>query len=136
MYKRQVANLPRHGQKSKITEKLQQRVVQMVDTEHRLTSQQILADLQRQGTTVSAHTIYCHLNEKGHYGRRIPSGRMHCGQMRQKDCFLVKDIMALFTEKEMRYSKIRTQSLQSKMVEVERCFGVGLLLLALDALTV
>ena len=42
----------------------------------------------------------------------------------------------LFTEKEMRHSKKRTQSLQSNMVEVQRCFGVALLLLALDALTV
>ncbi len=42
--------------------------------------------------------------------------------------------MALFTEKEMRPSKKRTQSLQSNMVEVQRCFGVALLLLALDAL--
>ncbi len=38
--------------------------------------------------------------------------------------------------KEMRPSQKRTQSLQSNMVEVQRCFGVALLLLALDALTV
>ncbi len=44
--------------------------------------------------------------------------------------------MALFTEKEMRPSKKRTHSLQSNMVEVQICFGVALLLLALDALTV
>ena len=65
-----VANLPGCGQKSKITEKLQRRVVRMVDTEPRLTSQQIQAHLQTQGTTVSALTICHHLNEKGRYGRR------------------------------------------------------------------
>ncbi len=42
----------------------------MVDKEPRLTSKQIQADLQTQGTTVSARTIRHHLNEKGHYGRR------------------------------------------------------------------
>ncbi len=65
-----VANLPGHGRKSKINEKLQQRIVQMVDKEPRLTSKQIQADLQTQGTTVSARTIRRHLNEKGCYGRR------------------------------------------------------------------
>ena len=49
---------------------------------------------------------------------------------------LEKDIMALFTEREMRQSKKRTQFLQSNMVEVHRCLGVALLLLALDASTV
>ena len=42
----------------------------MVDTEPRLTSQQIQAGLQTQGTTVSAHTVRHGLNEKGRYGRR------------------------------------------------------------------
>ncbi len=65
-----VANLPGRGWKSKINEKLQRRIVRMVDKEPRLTSKQIQADLQTQGTTVSARTIRCHLNEKGHYGRR------------------------------------------------------------------
>ncbi len=32
--------------------------------------------------------------------------------------------MELFTEKEMRSSKKRTQSLQSNMVEVQRCLGL------------
>ncbi len=65
-----VANLPGRGRKSKINEKLQQRIVRMVDKEPRLTSKQIQADLQTQGTTVSARTIRRHLSEKGHYGRR------------------------------------------------------------------
>ena len=47
----------------------------MVDTEPRLTSQQIQADLQPQCTTVSARTIRRHLNEKGRYGD--PGGH-HC----------------------------------------------------------
>ncbi len=65
-----VANLPGRGRKSKINEKLQQRIVLMVDKEPRLTSKQIQADLQTQGTAVSARTLCCHLNEKGRYGRR------------------------------------------------------------------
>ncbi len=65
-----VANLPGHGRKSKINEKLQWRIVRMVDKEPRLTSKLIQADLQTQGTTVSARTICRHLNEKGRYGRR------------------------------------------------------------------
>ncbi len=44
--------------------------------------------------------------------------------------------MALFTEKEMRPSKKRTQSIKSNVMEVQICFGVALLLLALDAFTV
>ncbi len=43
-----VANLPGRGRKSKINEKLQRRIVQMVDKEPRLTSKQIQADLQTQ----------------------------------------------------------------------------------------
>ncbi len=39
----------------------------MVDKEPWLTSKQIQADLHTQGTTVSAHTIRYHLNEKGRY---------------------------------------------------------------------
>ncbi len=52
-----VANLPVRGRKSKINEKLQRRIVRMVDKEPRLTSKQIQADLQTQGTTMSARTI-------------------------------------------------------------------------------
>ncbi len=65
-----VANLPGRGQKSKINEKLQWRIVRMVEKEPWLTSKQIQADLQTQVTTVSACTIHRHLNEKGDYGRR------------------------------------------------------------------
>ena len=42
----------------------------MVDEEPQSTSKQIQADLQTQGTTVSAHTIRRHLNEMGRYGKR------------------------------------------------------------------
>ena len=52
-----VANLPGRGRKRKIYERLQQRIVRMVDKEPRSTSKQIQADLQTQGTTVSARTI-------------------------------------------------------------------------------
>ncbi len=59
-----VAYLPGRGRKSKINEKLQQRIVRMVDKEPRLTSKQIQADLQTQGTTVSARIIRHRLNER------------------------------------------------------------------------
>ncbi len=52
-----VANLRRRGRKSKIYEKLQRSIVQMVDKDPRLTSKQIQADLQTRGTTVSARSI-------------------------------------------------------------------------------
>src|SRR4029434_2860494 len=42
----------------------------MVDKKPRTTSKQIQAALQTQGTTVSARTICCHLNEMGCYGWR------------------------------------------------------------------
>ena len=42
----------------------------MVEKEPRSTYKQIQADVQTQGTTVSARTIRCHLNEMGRYGRR------------------------------------------------------------------
>ena len=41
-----------------------------MDKEPRSTSKQIQADLQTQGTTVTARTILRHLNEMGRYGRR------------------------------------------------------------------
>lgn len=50
----------RCGQRSQIA-----KIVQMVDTEPWIASKLILAD---QGATMSAHTIRCRLNEKGHYG--------------------------------------------------------------------
>ncbi len=122
----------------------------MVDKEPRLTSKQIQADLQTQGTTMSARTIRRLLNEKGRYGRR-PKRTPLLTQMQKsktgvcqsvcdkttilrrkrivdrwdkKNSFLVKNIMALFTEKK-RTSKKSTQSLQSNMVEVQRWFGVA-----------
>ncbi len=88
----------------------------MVDKEPRLTSKQIQADLQTQGTTMSARTIRRLLNEKGRYGRRPkrtplltqmqkkqdwslpkrmwqnhnPSEKTYCGQMRQKQLLFGK----------------------------------------------
>ena len=65
-----VAKLPGRGRKRKIDERLQRRIVQIVDKEPQTNSKQIQADLQTQGTTVSARTIRRHLNEMGRYGRR------------------------------------------------------------------
>ena len=49
---------------------------------------------------------------------------------------MVKHIIVLFIEKEIRPSKKRTRFLWPNIVEVHRCFGVAFLLLAPDALTV
>ena len=63
-----VPNLTGHGGKRKNDERLQQRIIRMVDKKPRTASKQTQADLQTQGTTVPAHTIRRHLNEMGRYG--------------------------------------------------------------------
>ncbi|CAJ0941342.1 unnamed protein product [Ranitomeya imitator] len=65
-----VANLPRCGRKRKMDKTFQRKIVRMLDKEPRLTSKQVQAALQSEGTTVSTRTIRRHLNEKGLYGRR------------------------------------------------------------------
>lgn len=98
-----VDNAPECGRKSKINEKLQWRIVRMVDKVPKsIRSKQIQADLQ---TQVSARTIRRHLNGKGRPRRtplltqshkkqdwsrpklvwqnHNPSGRTYCGQMRE-----------------------------------------------------
>ncbi|CAJ0949789.1 unnamed protein product [Ranitomeya imitator] len=62
-----VANLPRCGRKRKIDKRFQRKIVRMLDKEPRLTSKQVQAALQSEGTTVSTRTIHRHLNEKGLY---------------------------------------------------------------------
>ena len=57
-----VTNLPGRGQKRKIDEKLQRRIVRMASKEPQSNSKQMQADLQKQGTQVSAHTIRLQLN--------------------------------------------------------------------------
>ncbi len=87
-----VANLPGHGRKSKINEKLQWRIVRMVDKEPRLSSKQIQADLQTPGTTVSDpgghHCWHIGIKKQDWSLPKLmwqnPSGRTYCGQMRQK----------------------------------------------------
>lgn len=64
------ADHPWRGRKRKIYERLQQRIVWTLDIEPPSTSKQIQVVLQTPGTTVSARTIRCHLNKKGHDGRR------------------------------------------------------------------
>ena len=61
---------------------------------------------------------------------------MSCGQMRPNSSFLGKHIISMFTENKMKPSKKRTSSLQSNMEEVQWCFGVAVLPLALGALNV
>ncbi|CAJ0929007.1 unnamed protein product [Ranitomeya imitator] len=65
-----VANLPRCGRKRKIDKRFQRKIVRMLDKEPRLTSKQVQAALQSEGTTVSARTIRRRLNEKGLYVQR------------------------------------------------------------------
>ncbi|CAJ0968315.1 unnamed protein product, partial [Ranitomeya imitator] len=70
-----VANLPRCGRKRKIDKRFQCKIVWMLDKEPRLTSKQVKAALQSEGTTVSTRTIRRHLNEKGLYvsGKNVDS---------------------------------------------------------------
>ncbi|CAJ0949462.1 unnamed protein product, partial [Ranitomeya imitator] len=64
-----VANLPRCGRKRKTDKRFQRKIVRMLDKEpRRLTSKQVQAALQSEGTTVSTRTIRRRLNEKGLYG--------------------------------------------------------------------
>lgn len=65
-----VANLPGRGRKRKIDERMQRRIVRMVDKYPQSTSTQVQAVLQTLGVEVSARTIRRHLNEKKRYGRR------------------------------------------------------------------
>ena len=65
-----VANLPGRGRKGKINERMQHRIVRMVDKRPQSTSTQVQAVLQTLGVEVSARTIRRHLNEKKRYGRR------------------------------------------------------------------
>ncbi|XP_057682274.1 uncharacterized protein LOC130909609 [Corythoichthys intestinalis] len=60
-----VANLPRCGRKRIIDEKFQRKIARMVDKEPRLTSKQVQAALQSEGTTVSTRTIRRLLKENG-----------------------------------------------------------------------
>ncbi|CAJ0940166.1 unnamed protein product [Ranitomeya imitator] len=62
-----VANLPRCGRKRKIDKRFQRKIVRMLAKEPRLTSKQVQAALQSEGTTVSTRTIRRRLNEKGLY---------------------------------------------------------------------
>uniref|UniRef100_A0A8C5N469 Transposase n=1 Tax=Leptobrachium leishanense TaxID=445787 RepID=A0A8C5N469_9ANUR len=65
-----VANVSGLGQKRKIDERLQRRIVRMVDKQPQTSSKEIQAVLQAQGASVSAQTIRRHLNEMKRYGRR------------------------------------------------------------------
>ena len=112
-----VTNLPGRGRKRKNDERLQQRIVRMVDKEPQSTSKEIQADLQTQGTTVSARTIRRHLNEIGRYGRRPRRTPLLTQRHKKarlefaKYSFLVKHFIVLFTENKMRPIKKRTRSI-------------------------
>ena len=64
------ANLPGRGWKRKMDERLQRRIVRMVDKQPQTTSKEIQAVLQVHGTSVSVRTIRRCLNEMKCYGRR------------------------------------------------------------------
>ncbi|CAJ0944995.1 unnamed protein product, partial [Ranitomeya imitator] len=55
--------------KRKIDKRFQRKIVPTLDKEPRLTSKQVQAALQSEGTTVSTRTIHRHLNEKGLYDK-------------------------------------------------------------------
>uniref|UniRef100_A0A8C5MFW2 Transposase n=1 Tax=Leptobrachium leishanense TaxID=445787 RepID=A0A8C5MFW2_9ANUR len=65
-----VAILSVGGRKRKIDERLQRRIIRMVDKLPQTSSKEIQAVLQAQGASVSAQTIRRHLNEMKRYGRR------------------------------------------------------------------
>ena len=65
-----VPNLPGCGRRRKIDERMQRRIVRMVDKQPQSTSIQVQAVLQTQDATVSARTMRRHLNEMKRYGRR------------------------------------------------------------------
>ncbi|CAJ0923427.1 unnamed protein product [Ranitomeya imitator] len=75
-----VANLPTCGRKIKIDKRFQRKIVRMLDKEPRLTSKQVQAALQSEGTTVSTRTIRRHLNENALYGSK-QSIEGHAGEM-------------------------------------------------------
>lgn len=152
-----VANLPGRGQKRKIDKRMQRRTARMVDKHPQSTSIQIQAVLQTQGAKVSARTIRRDLNEMKRYGRR--PRRTPLLTKRHKKARLVFAKMYLskpqsFWENVLWTDETKVelfgkalhstvyrkrneaQYLQSNMVEVQRCFGVVLLPLALGALTV
>ncbi|CAJ0922950.1 unnamed protein product [Ranitomeya imitator] len=66
-----VANFPRCGRKRKIDKRFQRKIVQMLDKEPRLTSKQVQAALQSEGTTVSTRTVRRRLTEKGLYAVHV-----------------------------------------------------------------
>lgn len=139
-----VANLPRCGRKRKIDERFQRKIVRMVDKEPRLTSKQVQAALQSEGTTVSTRTIRRRLNENGLYGRiprktplltqRHKKARLEFAKtyLRKPKTFWKNVLWSDETKvelfgkghqhrvyrKKMRPSKRRTRSLQSNMAEV------------------
>lgn len=131
-----VANLPRCGRKRKIDERFQRKILRMVDKEPRLTSKQVQAALQSEGTTVSTRTICRCLKEKGLYGRiprktplltqRHKKARLEFAKtyLRKPKTFWKNVLWSdeskveLFGKrKKMRPSKKRTRSLQSNMAE-------------------
>ena len=83
------ANLPGHGRKRKMDERLQRRIVRMVDKQPQTTSKEIQAVLQAHGTSVSARTIRRRLNEMKRYGRR-PRRTPLLTQTKELDCSLPK----------------------------------------------
>uniref|UniRef100_A0A3P9LRV8 Uncharacterized protein n=1 Tax=Oryzias latipes TaxID=8090 RepID=A0A3P9LRV8_ORYLA len=65
-----VANLPGHGRKRKIDDKLRRRIVRTVSKEPRTTSKDIKGELLDQGTSVSDRNIRRCLSQSGLHGRR------------------------------------------------------------------
>ena len=98
----------------------------MVDKKPRTTSKYFKADLQTQGTTVSARTIRRLLNEMGCYGRR--PRRSPLLTQRHKKARLEFAKTYLGKPKSFWENVLWT--------DVHGCFGVALLLLAPDALAV
>src|SRR4029434_10625792 len=63
-----VANLPGHGCKRKIDDKLKRQIIRLVTKEPRTTFKEIRGELQGQDTSVSNRTIRCCLSQSGFHG--------------------------------------------------------------------
>ena len=108
-----VANLPGRGRKRKLDQRLQRRIVQMVEKVPQSTEKQMQltpsVTNSMKGGSVGGYPGEPHRWErhtrkpewslpKHTCTSQNPSGRMSCGQMRPNYSFLLKNIISMFTE--------------------------------------
>lgn len=118
-----VANLPGRGRRRKIDDRSKRWIIRMVTKEPR----------DNQG----GHHCWKQIIKKPDWSMpnymstsHKASGRMSCGQMRQKLHFLPRHISSMLTDGKMKHIKKRTLSLLWNMGEARLCSGAVLLHLA------